>query len=171
MLQHYFSRLFTDSLVLRLAPHSQNSLVTLAHIHMAQWCHNQMTVTWFTPPTCITNIPIFVTCVVGLQMMVECTCTCTCRYPGHSTTFVTKLILICRVLIYTKSCDQLINWAIWLEITKSGNAMSLHAPWMLTKITTLFFTMGGGSLERTLIYRNLIITCIHYSLYNWINFK
>ena len=53
---------------------------------------------------------------------------------------------------FKKSCDQLINWGIWL-------AMSLHVSGMLDKITRLFCTMNVAVWRG---HWNPIITCIHY---------
>ena len=84
MLQHSFSRLFTDSLVPRLTqPTAQHSLATLANIPGTVMSYSG-----------ITNIRIIATCICtvcveGLQMIVAG------WYPWRTLHSLCYLILIC----------------------------------------------------------------------------
>ena len=137
-----------------------------------QWWHSNVLIRWSSHDSL--NLLVLVQCITNIWIYKFVTWIKSYSTDDSSRLVSGMLHSLCyrffyyRFLIWDfwikKIMWSIINWGIWL-------AMSLHVSGMLAKITRLFCTMECGSLERTLIYRNPIITCIHYSLYNWINFQ
>ena len=106
----------------------KNRFITWANI-MLQWCHNQVNVTWFTPPTCMAGI-------------------------HDASQPLLQLFFYYLFLIYMPFWMYKVMWSINKLSNLIGyykiQVINITMPGMLAPFTGLFFAVGRDNLETRL---------------------